>query len=338
MAFKIVRNDITKMNTDAIVSPAYSDGEDGEERLRACYRNSLKLAREQGIRSIAFPLISTGASGYSKEEGIRIAADEFNDFLLKYDMEIYLVVGGNRDTEAGKKLYPGLQSYIDKNYEANDENEEYGAFLASAVAKSRKQGKLFGSSLFQLRSKPIDGENNNPEKKCIPAGKSSAPAEKRSPAGKSSIPAENIASADMCCDAMPEAREDADFGLKHEGKLKERMRHLSDTYSEYLMYLIEEKGLENADVYKRAIVDKKVFSKIKNNPDYHPQKITALCPCVGAMLNLDETRDLLARAGYALSPCDKTDVIFSYFIENGIYDMIDLDIVLEEYGLPCIIE
>ena len=52
---------------------------------------------------------------------------------------------------------------------------------------------------------------------------------------------------------------------------------------------------------------------------------------------VDETKDLLARAGYALSPCDKTDIIFSYFIENEIYDMIELDIQLEEYGLPCII-
>ena len=104
------------------------------------------------------------------------------------------------------------------------------------------------------------------------------------------------------------------------------------------MYLIAQKGLSNADVYKRAIVDKKVFSKIKNNPNAHPQKITALCLCVGAGLNLDETKDLLARAGYALSPCDKTDIIFSYFIENGIYDMIEIDIQLEEHGLSYLID
>ena len=122
-----------------------------------------------------------------------------------------------------------------------------------------------------------------------------------------------------------------------ENRLNERMKHMSDTFSQYLLFLIREKGLENADVYKSAIVDKKVFSKIKNHPDYHPQKLTALCLCVGARLNLDETRDLLARAGYALSPCDKTDIIFSYFIENKIYDMIELDIRLEEHGLPCVI-
>ena len=119
--------------------------------------------------------------------------------------------------------------------------------------------------------------------------------------------------------------------------LEERMKHLSDTFSEYLLYLIHNKHMENADVYKRAIVDKKTFSKIKNNKDYHPQKLTALCLCVGAKLNLDESIDLLARAGYALSPCDKTDIIFSFFIENEIYDMIELDIQLEEHGLPCII-
>ena len=103
------------------------------------------------------------------------------------------------------------------------------------------------------------------------------------------------------------------------------------------MYLIRQKNMDNADVYKRALVDKKVFSKIKNNPDYHPKKLTVLCLCVGAKLNLDESRDLLARAGYALSPCDKMDIIFSYFIENKIYDMIELDIQLEEHGIPCII-
>ena len=132
------------------------------------------------------------------------------------------------------------------------------------------------------------------------------------------------------------AAEDAAFE-EMERRLSERMAHMADTFPQYLLYLIHDKGMENTEVYKRAIVDKKVFSKIKNNPDYHPQKLTALCLCIGAKLNLDESRDLLARAGYALSPCDKTDIIFSYFIENKIYDMIELDIQLEEHGLPCII-
>lgn len=122
-----------------------------------------------------------------------------------------------------------------------------------------------------------------------------------------------------------------------ERKLGERLLHTSDTFSEYLMYLIESKGMKNSDVYKRAIIDKRYFSKIKNTKDFHPEKIKALCLCIGAKLNLDETKDLLARAGYALSPCDLTDIIFSFFIEHEHYDLIDIDIQLEEHGLECII-
>ena len=138
-------------------------------------------------------------------------------------------------------------------------------------------------------------------------------------------------------DSDEDSEEENEFTELHESKLEERMKHLSDSFSEYLLYLIEEKGMTNADVYKRALVDKKTFSKIKNHADYQPQKMTAMCLCMGAKLNLDETRDLLTRAGYALSPCDKTDIIFSYFIENQIYDMIELDIQLEEHGLSCLI-
>lgn len=119
--------------------------------------------------------------------------------------------------------------------------------------------------------------------------------------------------------------------------LDKRLKHLSDTFSEYLIYLIKSSGKKNSEVYINAGIDKKVFSKIKNNRDYHPSKMTAMCLCVGAKLNLDQTKDLLSRAGYALSPSDKTDVIFSYFIENEIYDLVEIDIVLEEQGLPYLI-
>ena len=336
MPFKIVRNDITKMNTEAIVntandhavvgtgcdsaiynaagyeellkyrkekigfvpegeafltpgfhlqanyiihavSPLYRGGNQGEEeKLRSCYRKSLQIAKENHIKSIAFPLISTGGFGYPKEEGMRIAADEIQAFLLENEMLIYLVVFDGQSTRLGEKLYSDLETYIDRNYVEEKQAEEYDVCFSQIGLSGQRSRR-------------------NTEEPYLA------------------------------------------FEEVHESKLEERMSHLSDTFSQYLLYLIQDKNMKNAEVYKRAIVDKKIFSKIKNNPDYHPQKRTALCLCVGAKLNLDETKDLLARAGYALSPCDKTDIIFSYFIENGIYDMIELDIQLEEHGLPCII-
>lgn len=293
------------------VSPLFRDGSQGEEeKLRCCYRKSLQLAWEKEFESVAFPLIATGSFGYPREEGMRIAVDEINAFLLQNDMLVYLVVFDDRSTQLGEQLCSNLESYIDQNYVYEKRQEEYEERDVFSISTAQRISapvprRVQGIKLFTRRRK---AESEQVEEVC-----------------RSNVPV------DLCKAAAP------DFSERHESALEERMEHLSDTFSQYLLYLISTKGMTNAEVYKRAIVDKKTFSKIKNNPKAHPQKMTAMCLCVGARLNLDETRDLLARAGYALSPCDKTDVIFSYFIENEIYDMIELDIQLEEHGLPCLI-
>ena len=216
-------------------------------------------------------------------------------------------------------VYPDLEQYIDQNYVSDKAAQEY---MGASRDISERKPSLFASASTASNKK---GGIELP----LPPIQCAMPR-----ASKAFEPADAMPVADMSNEneALVEYDE-----LQIEKKLNERMEHMSDTFSQYLMYLIQERNMENADVYKRAIVDKKIFSKLKNNKDYQPQKITALCLCVGAKLNLDETKDLLSRAGYALSPCSKTDIIFSYFIENEIYDMIEIDIQLEEHGLPCII-
>ena len=322
------------------VSPLYLGGGEGEEKkLRACYRSSLKLAKKYGIRSIAFPLISTGGFGYPKEEGMRIAVDEINAFLLGCDMDIDLVVFDDKARMLGRRIYPDLKEYIDQNYVDNrtplnrprraehlpSSRPDFSTeFRTDSSPSSRPDSSKKFWSNFSKASRPDSSPLSRPN---------------FSKASREEFDSESSVymNASPSYAARDEEEPFLDFETAHESRLEERMRHLSDTFSQYLMYMIQSKGMENAEVYKRAIVDKKIFSKIKNNINYHPQKLTALCLCVGAKLNMDETRDLLARAGYALSPCDKTDIIFSYFIENRIYDMIELDIQLEEHGLPCII-
>lgn len=342
------------------VSPLYTgENQDEEQKLRSCYRKSLQLAAEKGIRSIAFPLISTGSFGYSKEEGMRIAVDEINTFLLTHEMGIWLVVFGEEATQLGSRIYPGLKEYIDQNYVSYAETLEYGLEIRSESRNLPQTSQEYRSS----ESRKTESQKRENHRRNHPRsdnrehrgllGRFLKPAPERDEPVWDDIfedVSESIGSPDEelgfggtshlapSCSKPSLSIPEFEFDEKHERRLRERMKHLSDTFSEYLMYLIQEHQMENAEVWKRAIVDKKVFSKIKNNPDYHPKKLTALCLCVGAKLNLDESRDLLARAGYALSPCDMTDVIFSYFIENEIYDMIELDIKLEEYGLPCIIQ
>lgn len=101
---------------------------------------------------------------------------------------------------------------------------------------------------------------------------------------------------------------------------------------EMLMQFLIEKDLKNAEVYHNANISRKVFSKIISNEKYHPKKKTVLAIAIGMRLNLDETKDLLSRAGYALSPGSKFDLIVKYCIETGEYNIVKINILLYEYG------
>lgn len=106
---------------------------------------------------------------------------------------------------------------------------------------------------------------------------------------------------------------------------------LTETFQQRLFRLIDQRGLDDVTVYKRACVDRKVFSTIRKKVDYMPKKRTALALAIALELNMDETADLLSRAGMALSPSSMTDVILSYCISNQIYDTIQIDTALFRY-------
>ena len=107
--------------------------------------------------------------------------------------------------------------------------------------------------------------------------------------------------------------------------LDDLLAHLDAGFSETLLKLIDRSGKKDAEVYKKANVDRKLFSKIRNNPDYKPSKSTAIAFAIALELNLDETRDLIARAGYALSASSKFDVIIEYFIMQRDYDIFKIN-------------
>lgn len=198
-----------------------------------------------------------------------------------------------------KRFIRILEAYIDCNYVEEVRKEEYGDDRRNRETQRRLNSLPFFES-----------------------------AQKTEKTSKKSIGSEDV------CEY--ESTMLSDFETEHESRLEERMRHMSDTFSEYLMYLIQERNMENAEVWKRAIVDRKIFSKIKNNASYHPNKLTALCLVRRRKTKHGRDQRSACQSRVCTVTCDKTDIIFSYFIENEIYDMIELDIQLEEHGLPCI--
>lgn len=117
-------------------------------------------------------------------------------------------------------------------------------------------------------------------------------------------------------------------------RVEDMLSQMDETFSRRLLRLIRERNLTEADVYKRAGVDRRHFAKIKKDEYYTPSKKTVLAFAIALELSLDETRELLRSAGYALSRSSKFDIIIVYFIENRDYNMFDINEVLYEYEQP----
>ena len=117
-------------------------------------------------------------------------------------------------------------------------------------------------------------------------------------------------------------------------KIEDLMSQMEETFSQRLIRMIKERNMTESEAYKKAFVDRRHFAKIKKDDYYAPSKKTVLAFSIALELTLDETKDLLRSAGYALSRSSKFDIIVVYFLEHHHYDMFDINEVLYEYDQP----
>ena len=279
------------------VGPVWEDGNHGEEQiLSSCYKKSLALAKEYECESIAFPLIATGNYGFPKPLALQIAVREISTFLLENEMQIYLVVFDKEAFALSEKLFKSVSSYIDENYIRSKTFDEYGT------------ESIYGSRLETRRIRERLKQSNRIHEDICP---SQALEEYLDMSVGAAIP--------MDSDDWGKLLKDLDAG-----------------FSETLLQLIDRTGKKDSEIYKRANVDRKLFSKIRNNMDYKPSKTTALAFAFALELDVDETKDFIGRAGFALSHSSKFDVIVEYFLVNKNYNVFELNEVLFAFDQPLI--
>ena len=296
------------------VGPVYYDGSRGEEALlRSCYKNSLALAAEKQCASVAFSLISAGVYGYPREDALRIAVEEITRFLDETDgdMLVYIVVFDKESFCLSEKLVDGISEYLAANYVEADIDDDY-------AEKSYLPGSSLLSNLPPQAAKQIEADRKmrsahlNP---AVNAAESADKAEADDGDGISDIQ-ELFSAADLC--DVPDS-------------LESRLNTLDESFSQMLLRKIDEKGITDAQCYKKANIDRKLFSKIRNDIYYKPKKQTVLAFAVALELSLDETNEMLMKAGYALSHSSKGDVIIEYFIGKRIYNIYEINEVLFEF-------
>lgn len=289
------------------VGPAWLDGEQGEAQLlRTCYDNALRIALEHGCESIAFPLLSAGTYGFPKALALQIAVSAFSAFLMEHDMQIYLVVFSKETVVLSEKLVRSVSQYIDENYVREKHREEYDEEEASFRREmSGRRARL--------------APKKRPSAREIRYSIAPPPSE------------------DRFLDELKELRfVSEDVGPVECVDFDELLDRLDAGFSETLLKMIDRTGKADAEIYRKANVDRKLFSKIRNNPQYKPSKMTALAFAIALELNLEETQDLIGRAGYALSHSSMTDVIVEHFIKTGNYDVFEMNEVLFKYDCSLI--
>ena len=211
-----------------------------EALLESCYLSTLRLAAANKLKSIAFPLISSGNNQFPKELALKIAMNSIVSFLTDHEMMVYLVIYDRKSYKISSELFDSIEAYIDDYYE--DEHMV------------------------------------------------------------------------MCNSILPSKL-----------SLLDALNHMDESFSTMLLRKIDESGMSDVECYKKANVDRKLFSKIRSNPNYKPSKQPVMALELALVLSLEDMEDMLNKAGFSLSHSNKFDIIVEYFVSQGNYNVFEIN-------------
>lgn len=217
------------------------------------------------MKTIAFPLISSGIYGYPKAQALKVAIDAISAFLMENDMTVYIVIFDKAAYRISSKLFSDIASYIDDHYVETHINK------TSEAMRRQKQ----------FREMDLCESISLPEPSNVPLSKAAT--------------------------------------------LEDALQQMDESFSEMLLRKIDESGMTDSQCYKKANIDRKLFSKIKNDKYYKPSKPTVLAFALALELPLPEIQDMLMKAGFALSHSSKFDVIVEYFTLKQNYSIYEIN-------------
>ena len=332
MPFLMVRNDITKMSADAIVNPANQNLHEGSGTSKAIYVAAGEKKLNEACQKIghcdlgkaviteAFglnakyiihavgPVWDDGASG--EEALLYNAYVESLKLAAEYKCESIafpLISSGNYSFPKDRAMKVALSAISDFLMEQD--------MLVYMVLYDRDSlvvsQKLFHSIEEYIDDNYVEENNENFEYENLE---------------------EIVSDKFMTCISAPMP---APMQVPKRS-LENIVENLDETFSEMLLRLIDERSLKDSYVYKKANVDRRHFSKIRNDMEYAPNKKTVIAFAIALELTLDEAVDLMRKAGFAFSRSSKFDVIICYFIENREFNIFEINEVLFIYGQPIL--
>ena len=349
---RLVQGDIivmhqTSQRYEHVMFVIQSDKEDSVQKLTYCYRDILSRAAVSEWRSIALPLFSLSKTAPLPDDEIyRIAMGEIKNTLKDSPIDIFLAAGAEQKAPVGDDLLEDLTAYVVSKIDGAARydvwyDRDFSSLSSGYADLNIRLDKPISSSAFEEFLQDDDE---------LPFGEEEIVEE--------TVLEHNPPAVYHSC-ALPPISPREEHIVEHEKpspvlqQIREKKRHAifdptrnrietEESFSEAILRLIREKRLTDPECYNRANLSRAVFNKIKQaarNPaerGYKPSKTTALALALALRLSLDETNELLKKAGLALSHSDKGDIIVEYCLLNNIYDIFDVNDLLFRFDQPLL--
>ena len=331
MPIQIVRNDITKIECDAIVNAANSSllgggGVDGAihkaagkglllecMKLGGCKVGQAKLTKAYKLPS-KYVIHTVGPKWKGGQKGEKELLESC------YRESLRIAIDNNCESVAFPLISSGVYGYP-KNQALRVAVDVISSFLVEhdmlvyivVFDKSAFQisEKLFADIASFIDDKYVDTHFEFNRTRSDAWGESTLLGETRI------LPDDDFVEMSATCAQSVAAPKDV--------SLEDAVNQIDESFSQMLLRKIDEKGLTDAECYKKANVDRKLFSKIRSDVHYRPSKPTTIAFAVALELSLEETKDMLMKAGFALSRSNKFDIIIEYFISNNNYNVFEIN-------------